>query len=78
MCIRDRGIVVPDYVTEPPDALPPAIVGALIDEKVDMQDIISTLIDLAHRGYLTMEEKEKRGYEYTLSLINISEPTRPY
>jgi uncharacterized protein (TIGR04222 family) len=59
------GIVVPDYVTEPPDALPPAIVGALIDEKVDMQDIISTLIDLAHRGYLTMEEKEKRGYQYT-------------
>ena len=59
------GVVVPDYVTEPPDALPPAIVGALIDEKVDMQDIISTLIDLAHRGYLTMEEKEKRGYQYT-------------
>ena len=49
------GIVVPDYVSDPPDALPPAIVGALIDEKVDMQDIISTLIDLAHRGYLTME-----------------------
>ena len=59
------GIVVPDYVSEPPDALPPAMVGALIDEKVDMQDIVSTLVDLAHRGYLTMEEKEKRGYEYT-------------
>jgi hypothetical protein len=59
------GIVVPDYVTEPPDALPPAMVGALIDEKVDMQDIVSTLVDLAHRGYLTMAEKEKRGYEYT-------------
>ena len=59
------GVVVPDYVSEPPDALPPAMVGALIDEKVDMQDIVSTLVDLAHRGYLTMEEKEKRGYEYT-------------
>ncbi len=59
------GIVVPDYVTEPPDALPPAIVGALIDEKVDMQDIISTLIDLAHRGYLTMEEKERKNYDFT-------------
>ena len=59
------GIVVPDYVSEPPDALPPAMVGALVDEKVDMQDIVSTLVDLAHRGYLTMEEKQKRGYEYT-------------
>ncbi len=52
-------VVVPDYITEPPDDLPPAVVGTLIDEKADMQDIISTLIDLANRGYLTMEEEEK-------------------
>lgn len=58
------GLVVPDYITEPPDALPPAMAGALIDEKVDMQDILSTMVHLAHRGYILMEE-EKRGYTFT-------------
>jgi len=58
------GIVVPDYLPEPPEAVPPALVGALIDEKVDMQDILSTMVDLAHRGYILMEE-EKRGYNFT-------------
>ncbi len=53
------GIVVPDYITEPPDTLPPAMVGSLVDEKVDMQDIMSTLVDLAHRGYVIMEEEKK-------------------
>jgi hypothetical protein len=51
-------IVVPDYISEPPDDLPPAVVGTLVDEKADMQDIVSTLIDLAQRGYLTMTEEE--------------------
>ncbi len=51
-------IVVPDYISEPPDNLPPAVVGTLIDEKADMQDIVSTLIDLANRGYVTMTEED--------------------
>ena len=59
------GIVVPDYITEPPEDLPPAMVGSLIDERVDMQDIISTLIDLARRGYLTMTEGKGKSYTYT-------------
>jgi uncharacterized protein (TIGR04222 family) len=53
------GVVIPEYITEPPDELPPAMVGALVDEKVDMQDIVSILIDLARRGYLLMEEQKK-------------------
>jgi hypothetical protein len=51
-------VVVPEYISEPPDDLPPAVVGTLIDEKADMQDIVSTLIDLARRGYLTMTEED--------------------
>ena len=51
-------VVVPDYISEPPDDLPPAVVGTLVDEKADMQDIISTLIDLAQRGYVTMTEDD--------------------
>ena len=51
-------VIVPEYISEPPDDLPPAVVGTLVDEKVDMEDIISTLLDLAHRGYLQMVEKK--------------------
>lgn len=54
----EMGIVVPDYLSEPPSDLPPGIVGTLVDEKADMRDIISTLIDLARRGYLTIEEEK--------------------
>lgn len=50
-------VVVPEYITEPPSDLPPAVVGTLVDEKADMRDIISTLVDLAARGYMTIEEE---------------------
>jgi hypothetical protein len=52
------GVVVPDYVSEPPDALPPAVAGTLVDEKAEMRDIVSTLVDLARRGYITMTEEK--------------------
>ncbi len=53
---------VPEYLSEPPSELPPAIVGTLVDEKADLQDVMSTLVDLARRGYLTMEEKQEQGF----------------
>ncbi len=40
----------------PPKDLSPAEVGTLIDESCDMQDIISTLVDLAARGFLQIKE----------------------
>ncbi len=70
-------VVVPDYITEPPDSLPPAVVGTLIDEKADMQDIVSTTIDLARRGYITMTEK--KDSEYTFQRTDKStEDLRPF
>lgn len=42
----------------PPANLSPAEVGTLIDEKCDMADICSTLVDLAARGYFKIEEVE--------------------
>jgi uncharacterized membrane protein len=60
----EMGIVVPEYITEPPNDLPPAVVGALVDEKADMRDIISTLLDLARRGYLTITE-EQNNHSFT-------------
>jgi len=43
---------------EPPSDLTPAEAGTLYDEKADMIDLTSTVIDLAVRGYLRIEEIE--------------------
>ncbi len=51
---------VPDFLTEPPSDLPPGVVGTLVDEKVDLQDIIATVVDLARRGVIEMEETESQ------------------
>jgi uncharacterized membrane protein len=47
---------VPTFLTAPPSDMAPALVGTLLDEQADMRDVISTIIDLARRGYLVMEE----------------------
>jgi len=44
---------------EPPDQLTPSEVGTLIDNSVDMRDITAAIVDLAVRGYFSIEEKEK-------------------
>src|SRR5580700_4681954 len=44
---------------QPPDNLTPGEVGTLIDNSVDMRDITATIVDLAVRGYLVIEEKQK-------------------
>ncbi len=54
----DHTTIMPFY--KPPDDLSPGEVGTIVDEKVDMQDITSTIIDLAVRGYLQIiEHKDK-------------------
>ena len=53
------GTVVVHY--EPPDGLGPAEIGTLIDERVDLRDISSIIIDLAVRGFLTIEEVKTPG-----------------
>jgi uncharacterized membrane protein len=60
---RDPQIALPaSYLTEPPSDDPPGIAGTLVDEKADMQDIIASLVDLARRGYLVIEEDRKSGF----------------
>jgi uncharacterized membrane protein len=46
---------------EPPDGLTPAEAGTLVDERAAMRDITATIVDLAVRGYIVIEEKEKSG-----------------
>lgn len=49
------------YVSEPPSSLSPALAGALLDEKVDTKEVIATIVDLAHRGYLEMTDTKAEG-----------------
>jgi uncharacterized protein (TIGR04222 family) len=58
---------------EPPQGLTPAEAGTLLDNSADMRDITATLVDLAVRGYLRIEERDDRklfgligGREYGL------------
>jgi len=46
---------------EPPGGISPAGAGALIDDSADMRDITATIVDLAVRGYLAIEEKPSGG-----------------
>jgi uncharacterized membrane protein len=50
--------VAPMY--EPPKGMTPAEVGALVDDAVHSRDITSTLVDLAVKGYLKIEEKDSK------------------
>jgi len=52
------GSIEPRY--EPPGDLTPAEVGVIVDNRADLRDITATLIDLAVRGHLTIEEREER------------------
>ncbi len=47
---------------EPPEGLSPAEVGVVLDERVDLVDVSATLLDLAVRGYLRIEEVEGAGF----------------
>jgi uncharacterized membrane protein YgcG len=44
---------------QPPDQLTPSEVGTLIDNSVDMRDITAAIVDLAVRGYISIEEQDK-------------------
>ncbi len=54
-------IVVPEYLTEPPSDMPASIVGTLIDGSADTKDVMSSLVDLARRGYIVIEQREEPG-----------------
>ncbi|HJR98905.1 MAG TPA: DUF2207 domain-containing protein [Actinomycetota bacterium] len=46
----------------PPDDMRPGQMGTLIDEQANVLDVSATLVDLAVRGYLRIEELPKEGW----------------
>jgi len=49
-------------VYEPLKDLTPGEAGAMLDEKVDNQDVVAEIIDLARKKYLGIERVEKKGF----------------
>lgn len=47
---------------EPPDGIRPGQIGVLIDERAHPLDATATIVDLAVRGYLCIEETQERGW----------------
>jgi len=69
-----RRPIAPQY--KPPKGMSPAEVGTLMDNYPDLRDITATLVDLAVRGYLRIEERETEAWlglssktEYTFILL---------
>ena len=54
-----RMAITPQY--KPPDGMTPAEIGTLIDNSPHMRDITASIVDLAVRGYLKIEEREQNG-----------------
>lgn len=68
--------VVADFLPAPPDDLPPGAAGTLLDERADQSDVTATLVDLANRGVLKMEETQEPsvlgfggGRDFQLTLL---------
>jgi len=55
----ERDVVTVQY--EPPDKLTPGECGTLVDNEAAMRDITATLVDLAVKGYITIEQKDQTG-----------------
>ena len=54
----DEGAIAVQY--EPVTGLSPAEMGTLVDHRAEMRDITATLVDLAVRGYVRIEETRER------------------
>jgi uncharacterized protein (TIGR04222 family) len=66
----------------PPDGLRPGQIGTLVDEAANTLDVTATIVDLAVRGYLRIDEIPKKGWfgkpDWTLTKLKEGDDLRPY
>jgi uncharacterized membrane protein len=71
-----KGVIAVRY--QPPEGMTPAEAGTLADERADILDITSTIIDLAVRGYFKIEEHKTTSFYFFTNrdykLIKIKQP----
>lgn len=61
---KRQRIDIPEKETPvPPMAIPPAVVGALVNQKIGPREIAATLVDLAYRGDIVILDRE-RGFAF--------------
>lgn len=78
--------VVADYIAQPPDDLSPGAAGALVDEHVEVHDVLATVLDLANRGVIKINESGKdegtfgvgATYTHEFEMIDPDKPVRPF
>lgn len=75
------GTAIPVEYT-PPEAMRPGLVGTVFDEVAHPLDISATIVDLAVRGYLRIEEIEGKGWfasdDWKLSRLKPGDGLAPY
>jgi len=63
---------------EPPEGISPAEVGTVLDERADLIDVTATILDLAVRGYLRIEELDVERFLFLRTkdwrLVRLREP----
>ena len=64
----------PAELDAPPDGLPPGLVGTVVDERADLQDVLATLIDLGNRGVIRITQErdpalQGSDLDYRLELL---------
>ncbi|MDQ3657479.1 MAG: DUF2207 domain-containing protein [Chloroflexota bacterium] len=74
---RDPAIdKVAEYITEPPDDLPPGAAGTLLDEHADHHDVVATLLGLARHGAIQIHEiqpasgRRRAQVDYELEIVD--------
>jgi len=60
--VRRAGTPTPVVQFHPPEGVQPGLVGVIQDESADVVDVSATIVDLAVRGFLRIEEKKKSGF----------------
>jgi uncharacterized membrane protein YgcG len=66
----------------PPDQFRPGLLGTLVDEAANPLDVTATIVDLAVRGYLHIDEIPKKGWfgkpDWTLTKLKEGDGLRRY
>lgn len=72
---------VADFLPTPPDDLPPGVAGTLVDEIAGEHEFVATMVDLAKRGILRINEVSSGGVlgigasrDFDLTLLDPDQP----